>query len=318
MRPFHLFNFFLLKKIILLLFLLITNGMINTALGQTQDDQKQLYIETKKGKGYLGLVLDKSNDHVLIKTKKGKTRSILFDEIRSVTEAKPKQIHGREYWPKQAQAILQNGTPNAFNIKEGEIHLLNSYGILNQVSVGLTNNLSMTLGASPIGLFSQEPSLIWMAPKYSFPRFSKWFHVGVGINFLSFYESKVRGNPDLLGYPYVVVTLGNPNINISYSIGASYYNYGREDSEGVNTISSSIRTGKRTYFKTESYFFKYDRMIDYTLTWVGLKHVWTRFSMDYGVLLNIEPGYGTYVIPLPFLSVSYMFKNAPSNIHLVK
>lgn len=101
-------------------------------------------------------------------------------------------------------------SPTAFNLQKGEKRITNTMLLYNSYTQGISNNLSISLGVSPLIPYWQGT----VRMKYSQP-ISKNIRVGISPIFSYANWQNNKFNPQLAGS----ITIGSPNsfVNLSYS-----------------------------------------------------------------------------------------------------
>ena len=255
-------------------------------------------VECLDGSVYEGLLIEQASQHLLLRdTTKDQEIRISMD---SVKEVKYLRLDGSlDYnYNYNLQASRYFFGPNAFSIKRGEGYYQNNWVLLNQVSVGMTDNFTVGLATVPLFFFDlSAPTPLALTPKFSIPIKSGKLQVAVG----GIYGTVLGVDyNNIFGVTYGALTVGNRNANINLSVG-----FGMLDREWFSTPTISLSAMKRVshkfYLITENYYIS-----ELLISSLGGRTVWKEVSLDYG-LAFLSPEFGEFY-PIPWLGVTVPFK----------
>ena len=267
---------------------------------QVSGDKSALYrIETVDGNEYIGnIVLDSADIFVLKTTSLGEIRIRKADVLR-VTEVSKSQIKGGELWFDNPQATRYFWQANGYGLKKGEGYYQNVWIFFNQVSYGITDNLSIGAGIVPLFLFAGAPTPVWLTPKLSIPIIENKFNVGAGA-----LVGTVLGEEDAgFGLAYGTATVGDRNTNVSLGLGYGYLDGDLADVPTVS-LSAMIRTGQRGYLITENYFIG-TADEDAILLSFGGRRLIKNSGLDFGLLFPVNTDGSFFAIPWLGLTIPF-------------
>lgn len=274
-------------------FLLLFAG---TASAQTQRDTTRLYrIETKDGNEYVGKILYEDKETVRFKTESLGELNIRWLTIAKISEVNPVQIKDGEHWFDNPQATRYFWSPNGYGLKAGEAYYQNVWVLFNQVSVGLSDNVSIGAGLVPLFLFAGAPTPIWITPKVSIPVAKDKFNIGAGALLATVLGEDGTG----FGILYGMTTFGNRDQNLSLGIGYGYAG-GDLASAPTITVSGMLRTSRRGYFLTENYFIGGSEE-NFVMLSLGGRRIIKRAGLDFGLFIPVAQG---EVIAIPWLGLT--------------
>lgn len=272
----------------------------HTACAQetTQDTSKLWRIIVADGNEYVGRILSRDSDQISLETEALGLISIRVRDIKSMQEVSSQKIIAGQLWAENPQATRYFWGPNGFGLKKGEGYYQNVWVLFNQVSVGITDQVSIGLGIVPLFLFDGTSTPVWVTPKISIPIKKDAFSLGGGV----LAGTVIGEDAGLFGIAYGTTTFGNRDKNLSVGLG-----YGFADGDWASipaiSISGMLRIGKRGYLLTENYIIEDVGIISF-----GGRTVWSSVSLDYGLFLPIS-GDGFLGIPWLGLVVPFGKKN---------
>lgn len=278
------------------LWLLACIGFFATsATAQTEADSTQLWrIITTDGNEYIGAIESRSSEQIVLRTESVGTITIQVRNVKTLVEINPQRVVNGELWADNPQATRYFWGPNGYGLRQGEGYYQNIWVLFNQVSVGITDNISIGAGLVPLFLFEGSPTPVWITPKVSIPIKKDAFNVGAGVLAGTILGEDEGG----FGIAYGVTTFGNRDKNLTLGLG-----YGFADGDWARTptitISGMLRLGKKGYLLTENYIVQ-----DVVLMTLGGRTVWTGVSLDYGLILPLS-GDGFFALPWLGLAVPF-------------
>ncbi len=278
------------------LWLLAGIGFFATsATAQTEADSTRLWrIITTDGNEYIGAIESRSSEQIVLRTESVGIITIQVRNVKTLVEINPQRVVQGELWADNPQATRYFWGPNGYGLRQGEGYYQNIWVLFNQVSVGITDNLSIGAGLVPLFLFEGSPTPVWITPKVSIPIKRDAFNVGAGV-----LAGTILGEDEgVFGIAYGVTTFGNRDKNLTLGLG-----YGFADGDWARTpaitIGGMLRLGKKGYLLTENYILE-----DVVLMTLGGRTVWTGVSLDYGLILPLS-GDGFFALPWLGLTVPF-------------
>lgn len=286
-----------MKNLHLLKFmLLICLGFFaQLATAQTEADSTQLWrIVTTDGNAYIGAIESRNSEQIVLRTETIGLITIQVRNVKSMEEVNPQRMVAGELWADNPQATRYFWGPNGYGLRQGEGYYQNVWVLFNQVSVGITDNISIGVGLVPLFLFDGTATPVWITPKISIPVKKDAFNVGAGV-----LAGTILGeNEGGFGIAYGVTTFGNRDKNLTLGLGYGFAD-GEWASQPAITISGMLRVGKKGYLLTENYIIE-----DVVLITLGGRTVWSGVSLDYGLILPIS---GDGFIGIPWLGLVVPF-----------
>lgn len=230
------------------LFLFSANSLLSQ---ETKVDTAfQMVVETKDGNLFVGKILELTATSVILRTEKFGDLTIQKDQIVQMVPVGTENDPTSKVWFENPHASRYFFGPNAYGLRRGEGYYSNTWIFINQVSFGITNNLTMGVGMIPLFLFDGAPTPVWVTPKVSFPIKKDKVNIAVGGLFAS-----IIGESDAtFGVAYGQLTLGSRDQNVNLGLG---YGYAGNDwaQAPTLTLSGTLRTGRKFALMTENYFF---------------------------------------------------------------
>ena len=261
--------------------------------------EKLVLVSLKDGREVVGVIIMQDLDKIILKMENNTEITIPWDQVSSITNIDKGDVNqDGVYLKPNLQSTRYFFGPNGHGLKKGEGYYQNVWIFFNQVSVGVTNNFSISAGMVPAFLFAGTPTPVWIIPKVSIPVVEDVVSVGVGGLF-----GTVIGDGTSFGIGFGSITLGNRNHNFSVSAG-----YGMSEGEWsknpVITISGMTRISSKTYLLTENFIFPEN----VTLLSFGARSFAGKVGFDYGLFIPIVASNSeTYAIP--WLGITIPFGN---------
>jgi hypothetical protein len=268
-------------RILLLIFAMtLSEGFAHSQA--TEDTTAIWRIETSDGNLFFGHILSRSDSAVRMNTEMLGVLIIPIRFIKSIQPVDPDEIKKGEIWMKNPQAARYFYAPNGYGLDKGEGYYQNTWVLFNQVSYGITRNISLGAGLIPLFLFAGTATPIWITPKFSIPAVKDKLNFGGGV----LLAGLLGENSQLFGIVYGVTTLGNRNNNITAGAGFTFYE-GSMSKKPVINISGMVRTGKKGYILTENYYFSGGGNNYFVLS-LGGRTIWPKLSLDYGLVMPLS------------------------------
>lgn len=241
------------------------------------------------GKSYIGTIKEVQQELIIVVIEDGLSLEIPKDQIKSIKAIPKSRIKGTSYW---AEMPVENSYffgSSARNQKKGDMVFRNSYIFLNGLDYGVTDWLSIGIGAEVISTFSPAtPPIGYLRAKIGIPVNGK---INLGANLFHL------GVP---GYGAISLT----TLSYTYGVAENHLTLGfgfalsEDDGGGVFTLSYLKRIGIRTAFVTENYFLAQD--VGFNLFSYGVRMFGERLSVDFGFVSNAEIA-EDIVIGVPYL-----------------
>ncbi len=284
-----------INTVITLIILFISVGVM--AQTQVPDSTQQYRIETIDGNEYIGLIVEQTNDLLVLKTERLGTITLRKADIKKMSVINVAQLKNGEYWFENPQSTRYFWQPNAYGLKKGEGYYQNVWILFNQVSIGITDNVSIGAGIVPLFLFAGASSPVWLTPKVSIPIKRDKVNVSAGA-----LMGTILGEENAnFGIAYSTVTFGTRDKNLSIGGGYGYAGGDWADSPTF-TLSAMIRVGKRGYFLTENYYIG-SAEEDLMLFFLGGRRMIKNSGIDFGILIPSDTE--GEVVAIPWLGVTF-------------
>ncbi len=287
----------------LIYFLLISCTFLQVAVAQTDSARTLWQVETTDGNIYLGEKVQETDLFVELDTEALGVIQIAKSTImlmRTVDEKEAKRTKAGK--GNDAQATRYLFSPNAYNLRKGQGYYQNTWVFYNQVSVGITDNISIGGGLVPLFLFGVgAPTPVFITPKVSIPINRDKVNVAAGALIGGVVGEDVTDG--FAGIAYGVSTFGSRTQNLTVGIG---YGFAGQDftQTPLLTISGITKIGKRSYLLTENYLIPNGggglALLSGGGRWVG-----DAISIDYGLFVAVSDFGGAF----PWLSLTVPFGN---------
>jgi hypothetical protein len=252
-------------------------------------------VEMNDGNEIVGTLLEDHVDHLVLLSGAYGKMTIDKRQISSMRLTTIDSYRGQFYNPQSSTRYFWG--PSGHGLRAGEGYYQNVWILFNQVSLGITDNVSVGLGLVPTFLFGVGSIPIWIAPKASVPLGNDAGAIGGGMLI-----GTVSGEGGSFGVAYGALTLGGRENNVSFSLG-----YGLIDGEWAElptmSFSAMARVSSRTSFITENYYIPADEGVG--IISLGFRTAFSGISLDYGLVIPVIQGSGTFA--LPWLGISVPF-----------
>lgn len=262
------------------------------------DTVQWVQVETKDGNKYVGRLISKDRDAVVIATQSAGTIRVAHGEIVALLTLEPEKLKSDGYWRENYQATRNFWAPTAYGLRAGESYYQNVWVLFNQFSYGISNNFSLGLGLIPTFLFGSSSVPIWVTPKFSIPITPNKLNVGVGamIGTTSLGE---KGNG--FGILYGVTTLGSRDNNVTVGLGYGYSGSSMAKKPMIS-FSALQRISAKGYFITENYLLPKGDGYQILLS-LGGRRLVNRTGIDFGLVIPIQET-GGQLIGIPWLGIT--------------
>lgn len=270
-------------------------------IAQTEIDSTKLYqVETIDGNKYIGKILDKNAETITLDTKQLGTITLQMSNIERLELIDSERLVEGRYWAKNLLSRRYFFGPNAFTLEKGEGYYQNTWILFNQVSLGVSKNVTIGVGLVPLFLFGGTATPVWITPKVAFKAADK-FHLGAG----GLFGTVIGESEGGFGIAYGIGTIGTSDINATLGLG-----YGVAGGEWADrptiSVSAMARVNRNTYLMTENYFLSSETET-VSISFIGGRTVWERISLDYGLVIPLSE-IGDSFIAIPWLSLVIPFR----------
>ncbi|MBL7857860.1 MAG: hypothetical protein JNM57_09235 [Cyclobacteriaceae bacterium] len=267
-----------------------------------QTDSTQVQVETNDGNEFIGTITYQDNEKIKLVTIKFGELTLKRVDIVRITPIVTQQLKAGVYWFENPQATRYFWSANGYGLKKGEGYYQNVWVLFNQVSVGITDNISFGAGLVPLFLFGGTATPVWVTPKVSIPVQKDKFNLGIG----ALLGATLGEEGTSFGLLYGISTFGSRDKNFSIGIG-----YGYADGELADrptlSFSSMIRTGQRSYFMTENYYIGTGDEALILLS-LGGRRIIKKAGLDFGLFIPFTTEQDTF-IAIPWLGLTLPFGN---------
>lgn len=274
---------------------------VNTQNEGVNNDSIQLkqlvLVALRNGREIIGVITHQVLDEITLRTKNNTEVLISWSQISSIMNIEKEDVNqSGVYLKPNLQSTRYFFGPNGHGLKKGEGYYQNVWIFFNQVSVGVTDNFSVSAGMVPAFLFAGDPTPVWVIPKVSFSIVEDVVSIGAGGLF-----GTVIGDGTSFGIGFGSLTLGDRNHNFSVSVG-----YGMSDGEWsenpVITISGMTRISSKTYLLTENFIF----LENMTILSFGARSFAGKVGVDYGLFIPMFTE-STETFAIPWLGLTVPF-----------
>ena len=288
---------YLLKKSLLIGFLLM---MAMNGISQVEADSAMYFIETNDGNTYTGVLVEMTDEKVVLKTETLGAITFSRDIIKKMEAILPVKMVEGKYWFDNPQATRYFYSPNGYGLKAGEGYYQNIWVLFNSFAVGITDYISIGAGVIPLFLFAGESSPMWVTPKFSVPVKKDKFNIGGGALI-----GTVLGEEDAgFGILYGLATLGSRDNNVTFGMGYGYAGGDWAKSPMFN-LNGMFRTGARGYFITENYYISGEET-NVMIISMGGRQIIKKAGLDYGLVIPFSNDMEDF-IAIPWLGITIPF-----------
>ncbi len=281
----------------------------DSSYGQENPDSSKVVIETADGNEYIGVILMQNSQSIVLKTDNIGEITLPKSTVVSIRPVKNGEIKDGQYWFENPYATTRYFyNPSGYGLPAGEGYYQNTWILLNQLSIGITDNVSIGVGMIPVFLFTLgsggSSTPIWFTPKVSIPVEKDKVNIGLG----ALYATVLGEGSGGAGILYGTSTFGPKDKNASIGFG-----WGYTTDDGISkkpTISFSYihRKKPKWAFLTENYFISAGDEAFLILSG-GARYLGKTISIDFGGFTFIVTGGGQEILPiLPWLSFTVPLK----------
>lgn len=267
-----------------------------------QDTARLYVVKMNDDNEFIGSIVSQNAETVVLKTASLGVITIQKKNVKSIVPLEKGQIVDGKYWFENPHTSRYFFGANAYNLRQGEGYYQNTWIFLNQVSYGVTNNITIGAGIVPLFIFAGESSPVWVTPKVAFPIVKDKVNVGAGA-----FLGTVLGEEDSgFGLLYGSTTFGPRDRNISVGLGYGFAGGEWSDAPAIS-VSGMVRTGKKFAFMMENYFVDTgDENVAVSL--IGGRFIGKRIAIDAALVLpvsELDDGF----IAVPWLGINVPFGN---------
>jgi len=288
-----------LKTLITITLILISFLSSNIAIAQNEKVVER--IETKDGNVFVGRIISEDSTKIVIETEVLGELSIKKTVITSRKEIDISKMVKGKFWNDNPQSTRYLWTPNGYGLKQGEFYYQNIWVLYNQLSVGITDNISASIGTVPLFLFGFDITPIWVIPKFSIPIKKDKINLSLGV-----FAGTVLGEEDMsFGLAFGTITIGDRNKNMNLGLGWGYSSDGWVKKPLIN-LSAMVRLTANGYFLTENYFIPLDDDDNLILLSVGGRYMVKKLGLDFGFYIPLSSEMDQF-FAIPMLGVTLPF-----------
>ncbi|MEZ4898717.1 MAG: hypothetical protein R2806_17885 [Saprospiraceae bacterium] len=279
-----------------ILFLGIFLGFCHALSGQNADTVRYR-IEMRDGNVFTGTILERDSTQIVFLSDQLGRVTIPNDKM-VVLEPITKGIGSMPYYNTQSARYFFS--PNGYGLQRGEAYYQNVWVLYNQVSLGLTNHLSLGVGMVPLFLFGADATPVWMTPKVSVPVVEEKFQLGAG----GFLGTILGESGTGFGILYGTGTIGSRAKNLTLGLGYGYADGQWADHPAIS-LSGMIQTGPRGFLISENYYLSAggESLVLFSL---GGRVLIRRVGLDFGGILPLSPDIDRFIM-IPWLGITIPF-----------
>lgn len=255
-------------------------------------------VETTSGKVLIGRLVSETESEIVIEARGLGRVTIQRSNVASLTEVEADRIRDGAYWFENPQSTRHFFAPNALGLPKGRGYYQNTWILLNNVNVGVTDHFSMGAGIVPIFLFGADAVPIWVLPKVSVSVPNTKLHLAAGA-----VAGGVLGEDgESVGILYGASTVGTRDDNATIGVGYGYADGGLSDTPAI-TISGMTRIGRTTYLISENYVFPGSEASG--IVSLGVRWAPENFAVDFALIRPVTDADG--LVGIPWLGVTIPF-----------
>ncbi len=258
-------------------------------------------IETTDGQTFLGTIVSRTDDTVVLDTRGVGGVRLPRAEIERMTRVDPDRLRNGEYWHPNPQSTRYLFAPNAIGIPRGRGYYQNTWILLNNVNYGVSNNFSVGAGTVPIFLFGADSVPLWVLPKVSLSGPQDQFHLAGG----AVLGGVLGGSGGSTGLLYGSGTVGSRDHNATLGVGYGYTDGSLAETPLLN-ISGMTRISESFYLLSENYVIP--GVEGGTLISAGLRWAPENFAVDFALVRPVSTDLDG-LVGLPWLGITIPFGN---------
>lgn len=262
-------------------------------------------IKTRDGNEFMGKITFEDDEKIVLLTEKFGEVTIRKIDILSREIVKSSRIVDGTLWADNPQSTRYFFGPNGYGLKKGEGYYQNVWIFFNQVSVGVSENFSFSVGMVPLFLFAGTATPVWLNPKVSVPVIKDKYNVGAGALL-----GTVIGEGSSFGILYGVNTFGNKDKNVAIGLGWGFSD-GQIATRPTVSVSGMYRTGAKGYLLTENYFISTGSETLGIISFGG-RRIIQSVGLDFGLLVPFTSGFSA-IVAIPWLGLTVPFGRKNQN-----
>ncbi len=272
-------------------------------------------LETSGGGNFQGTLLSVTEDRVELIESDGQIIQISREAIEKYQELETSKRNKAFFQDSASNRLIF--MPTAFAMEQGEFHVCDQEGLVITSSYGLSKNISLWGGISPLGAVLSGRFILSITESFAVTSGSF-----AGIEWVGVTGAPVSG----MLMPYLISSWGEPNSNFTAgaAVAFSFSTASGFDTLGFLTaLAGKIVLTATTALVTENWIIwaerdnQWDPIPGYAFFGLVFRIAGSRFSWDIGAILPMEisreeisglGGGGEPFIPLPWISVTYRIR----------
>ncbi|MEQ8905732.1 hypothetical protein [Ekhidna sp.] len=239
----------------------------------TSESDTTLYqVFTKDGNSYIGTIVERNEEYIVLATKSIGTITIPADQIKEINKIIGSITDSRN-WPYNFQTANYFASASAYGLKKGEGFYQNTWIFFNNFSYGVTDNFSIGAGVLATFFFAAEAP-VWFTARLTTPVVEDKLNVGAGGVY-----GTLAG--ETFGFLYGMSTIGSRDANLTIGAGSGFVN--GDFSDLFMTFAGNLRASRNFYLLLDAY------VVENTLfAFIGGRSMLGRASLEYGLLTSSE------------------------------
>lgn len=264
---------------------------------------KHYLIKTQDAGTIIGELVESTPDYLLVKTTSLGEVKVDLKAVESVKEIDPARIVDGKYWFENPHATRNLYGPTGYGLRKGEGYYQNTWIVLNTVSYGFTDWLTIGAGMEFVSFFNEGNVPVFIiTPKVSFPIIENKLNAGGGILYVNA-TSLAEDSEAQFGIVYGVGTYGSKDNNVTLGLGWGYNGYDGIAQSPTVTLSGTLRTGRSFGLVTENWFLTVEGEL-ITILSFGARYLGEKVAIDLALVVPVIDGDG---VALPWLGVAIPF-----------
>jgi hypothetical protein len=271
------------------------------------DTLKVYQVELSDGTIFMGFILSKDTNTLVMKTNSIPRLEIPMAKVKSYKVLENATLKDGSYWFANPHASRYLFGPSAINLKKGEKYYQNTWLFFNSFNIGITDHFSMggsiemltTLFNLATGSFSPT---IMLTPKIGYQVADK-IHAGGGLLY-----ANIIGE-ESAGIAYGIATAGSYDNNFSTGLGWGFIN-GSFSERPIITFSGMKRVSRKVALVTENWLIPSNSLYSgynyYGLFSYGMRFFSENMAVDIAFINNRDFA-DLFLIGVPFVSFTLKF-----------
>ncbi|MEY4991435.1 MAG: hypothetical protein RI948_301 [Bacteroidota bacterium] len=273
----------------------------NSRIQDPTDSLKVYQVELSDGTIFMGFILFKDSNVLVMKTTSIPRLEIPMEKVRSCEVMEHTTLKDGAYWFGNPHATRYLFGPSAINLKKREKYYQNTWLFLNSFNIGITDHFS--IGGS-IEMISTTLSLatgnfsptILITPKIGYQLADK-VHAGGGVLY-----ANILGEQSA-GIAYGITTYGTYDNNITGGLGWGFIN-GSFSSRPIITFSGMKRVSRKLALVSENWLIPSSSY--YGIYSYGIRFFSEKMAVDLALVNNPDIA-SLLKIGIPFASYTLKF-----------